>query len=57
MTGCQAVGRDGIYLLARPGDVLSDTWLVPAQADVDLLIARDRDRQIQAPKSPSRRSY
>ena len=45
VTGCQSVDRDGTYLLARPRDVLSDTWLVPAQADVDQLIARDRDRQ------------
>lgn len=57
VTGCQSVGRDGAYLLARPGDVLSGTWLVSAQADVDQLIARDRDRQVHAPKSRSRRSF
>lgn len=57
VTGCQSVDRDGTYLLARPRDVLSDTWLVPAQADVDQLNARDRDRQIQAPKPARRRSF
>jgi hypothetical protein len=46
VTGCQSVGRDGAYLLAQPGDVLRGTWLVSAQAEVDQLIARDRERQI-----------
>jgi hypothetical protein len=55
VTGCQSVDRDGTYLLARPGDVLSGTWLVSAQADVDQLIARDRDAH--GGKPTSRRSF
>jgi len=48
VTGCQFVGRDGAYLLARPGDILRGAWLISAQAEVDQLIARDRERQIHA---------
>jgi hypothetical protein len=55
VTGCQSVDRDGTYLLARPGDVLRGTWLVSAQADVDQLIARDRDAH--GGKPTSRRSF
>ncbi len=46
VTGCQSVGRDGAHLLAQPGDILRGTWLISAQAEVDQLIGRDRERQI-----------
>lgn len=42
-TGCRSVGPDGAYLLDRPGDVLSGTWLVAAQARIDQLDALGRD--------------
>ncbi len=54
VTGCRSVGPGGAYLLARPGDVLSGTWLVSAQAELDQLIARDNDGQVHGDEVDAR---
>jgi hypothetical protein len=37
-------GSDGVHLLTRPHEVLIGNWLTAAQAQIDQLNAKDRDK-------------